>query len=45
MIPVFEPIIGDTEIAYVTDALRRGEISGNFGAYLDPIAAASTASR
>lgn len=35
MIPVFEPIIGDQEIAYVTDALRRGEISGNFGTYLD----------
>jgi perosamine synthetase len=35
MIPVFEPMIGDTEIAYVTDALRRGEISGNFGTYLD----------
>src|SRR5262245_25403500 len=35
MIPVFEPIIGETEIAYVTDALRRGEISGNFGTYLD----------
>jgi perosamine synthetase len=35
MIPVFEPFIGDTEIAYVTDALRCGEISGNFGSYLD----------
>src|ERR1700724_772846 len=35
MIPVFEPMIGETEIAYVTDALRRGEISGNFGTYLD----------
>jgi perosamine synthetase len=35
MIPVFEPVIGETEIAYVTDALRRGEISGNFGTYLD----------
>src|SRR3977135_3868653 len=35
MIPVFEPMIGDTEIAYVTDALRRGEISGNFRKYLD----------
>jgi perosamine synthetase len=35
MIPVFEPTIGETEIAYVTDALRRGEISGNFGTYLD----------
>lgn len=35
MIPVFEPWIEETEIAYVTDALRRGEISGNFGMYLD----------
>jgi perosamine synthetase len=35
MIPVFEPMIGDEEIAYVTDALRRGEISGNFGTYLE----------
>jgi perosamine synthetase len=35
MIPVFEPTIGETEIAYVTDALQRGEISGNFGTYLD----------
>jgi perosamine synthetase len=35
MIPVFEPMIGETEIAYVTDALQRGEISGNFGTYLD----------
>jgi perosamine synthetase len=35
MIPVFEPWIGETEIAYVTDALRRGEISGNFGSYLE----------
>jgi perosamine synthetase len=35
MIPVFEPWIGESEIAYVTDALRRGEISGNFGTYLE----------
>jgi perosamine synthetase len=28
-------MIGETEIAYVTDALRRGEISGNFGTYLE----------
>lgn len=34
MIPVFEPSIGDDEIALVVDALRRGEISGNFGRYL-----------
>jgi len=30
-IPVFEPIIGDDEIAAVVEALRRGEISGTFG--------------
>lgn len=35
MIPVFEPMIGDEEIAYVTDALKRGEISGNFGSFLE----------
>lgn len=35
MIPVFEPIIGDEEIAYVTDALKRGELSGTFGHYLE----------
>ena len=34
MIPVFEPIIGEEEIAYVVDALRRGELSGSFGTYL-----------
>ncbi|MBK7987402.1 MAG: DegT/DnrJ/EryC1/StrS family aminotransferase [Ignavibacteria bacterium] len=34
MIPVFEPIIGEEEIAYVTDALRKGEISGSFGGYI-----------
>src|ERR1700693_1511978 len=31
MIPVFEPDIGEEEIAAVTDAIRRGEISGSFG--------------
>jgi perosamine synthetase len=31
MIPVFEPIIGEPEIAEVLAALRRGEISGSFG--------------
>ena len=36
MIPVFEPFIGETEIAYVTDALRRGEISGIFGTLSRP---------
>lgn len=35
MIPVFEPYMGEEEIAYVIDALRKGEISGNFGTYLD----------
>ena len=31
MIPVFEPMIGDEEIAAVVAALQRGEISGTFG--------------
>src|SRR4030081_334814 len=31
MIPVFEPDFGEEEIAAVTAALRRGEISGSFG--------------
>jgi perosamine synthetase len=31
MIPVFDPVIGDEEIAAVVEALRRGEISGTFG--------------
>lgn len=35
MIPVFEPIIGEQEIAYVVDALKKGELSGSFGSYLD----------
>jgi len=35
VIPVFEPTIGEEEIAFVVDALRRGEISGNFGSYLE----------
>lgn len=30
-IPVFEPVIGDEEIDAVVSALKRGEISGNFG--------------
>ena len=34
MIPVSEPVLGEQEIAYVTDALRKGEISGTFGHYL-----------
>jgi perosamine synthetase len=35
MIPVFRPVIGDEELASVLDALKRGEISGNFGSYLE----------
>src|SRR5260370_31227041 len=31
MIPVFEPDIGEEEIAAVAGAIRRGEISGSFG--------------
>ena len=31
MIPVFEPIIGEEEVAAVAAAIRRGEISGSFG--------------
>ena len=31
MIPVFEPVIGEEEIAAVVAAIRRGEISGSFG--------------
>jgi perosamine synthetase len=31
MIPVFEPVVGDDEIAAVVEALKRGEISGSFG--------------
>ena len=34
MIPVFEPFMDETEVTYVTDALRKGEISGSFGNYL-----------
>ena len=35
MIPVFEPSIGDEEIAAVADAIRRGEISGSFGSEIE----------
>lgn len=35
MIPVFEPIIGEEEIEFVADALRKGELSGTFGHYLE----------
>lgn len=31
MIPVFEPDVGEEEIAAVVEAIRRGEISGSFG--------------
>lgn len=34
MIPVFEPHIGEEEIRLVTEALRRGEISGSFGKFI-----------
>lgn len=34
MIPVFEPEIGPEEIEAVTDALKKGEISGSFGDYI-----------
>jgi len=34
MIPVFEPEIGEEEVALVVDALRKGEISGSFGGYI-----------
>jgi perosamine synthetase len=35
MIPVYEPDIGEAEVAAVVAALRRGEISGTFGRELD----------
>lgn len=35
MIPVFEPVISEDEIAMVVDALRKGEVSGTFGKYID----------
>src|SRR5688500_10311771 len=31
VIPVFQPVIGEEEIAAVVQALKRGEISGSFG--------------
>ncbi len=34
MIPVFEPIIAEDEIAAVVDALRTGQVSGTFGNYI-----------
>lgn len=35
MIPVFEPVIGEDEIEAVVDALRKGEVSGTFGKYIE----------
>lgn len=35
MIPVFEPIVSEDEIQMVVDALRKGEISGTFGKYIE----------
>ena len=35
MIPVFEPVIGEEEITNVVTALRRGELSGTFGHFLE----------
>ena len=35
MIPVFEPVITEDEIAMVVDALRKGEVSGTFGKYIE----------
>ncbi len=35
MIPVFEPVIAEDEIAMVVDALRKGEVSGTFGKYIE----------
>ena len=35
MIPVFDPVIGEDEIEAVVDALRRGEVSGTFGQYIE----------
>lgn len=34
MIPVFEPVIAEDEIAAVVDALRSGQVSGSFGHYI-----------
>jgi perosamine synthetase len=35
VIPVFEPVIGEQEIENVVQALRRGELSGAFGQFLE----------
>ena len=34
MIRVFDPDITPEDISFVVDALKKGEISGNFGEYL-----------
>ena len=34
MIPVYEPDIGEAEVAAVAEAVRAGEISGSFGSNL-----------
>lgn len=34
MIQVFDPDISEVDISFVVDALKKGEISGNFGSYL-----------
>lgn len=34
MIQVFDPDISETDISFAVDALKKGEISGNFGSYL-----------
>lgn len=35
MIPVFDPVIAEDEIAMVVDALRKGEVSGTYGKYIE----------
>jgi perosamine synthetase len=35
VIPVFEPVISEDEIEAVVDALRKGEVSGTFGRYIE----------
>jgi perosamine synthetase len=35
MIPVFEPFVGEEEVQAVAAAIRRGEISGSFGADIE----------
>ena len=35
MIPVFQPIVSKADIRSVVSALKKGEISGSFGKYID----------